>query len=149
VSLRSRINDDLKAAIRAAAPKRRDALRLLLAAIQQREVDERRALGDAEVIGVIERLARQRREAIEQFEKGGRADLAEKERFELELLQSYLPQALSDAEIESAVNEAIGATRASAPGDIGKVMAALKSRLVGRADLSKVAALVKARLSGG
>lgn len=148
MSLKARINDDLKAAMRAGESRRRDALRLLLAALQQREVDERKELADADVLGVIEKLVKQRRESIAQFEKGGRADLAANEKFELALLQAYLPQALSDAEIEAAVAEALVATAAKAPSDMGKVMGALKGKLAGRADMGKVSALVKARLAG-
>lgn len=148
MSLKARINDDLKAAMRAGEARRRDALRLLLAALQQREVDERKELADADVLGVIEKLVKQRRESIAQFEKGGRPDLAENEKFELALLQAYLPQAMSDAEIEAAVAEALVATAAKAPSDMGKVMGALKGKLAGRADMGKVSALVKARLAG-
>jgi len=148
MSLKARINDDLKAAMRASAAQRRDALRLLLAAVKQREVDERKELGEAEVIAVIDKLIKQRREAITQFEKGGRQDLAQGERFELEVLQAYMPQAMSDAEIEAAVAEAIAVAGAKAPSDMGKVMGALKGKLAGRADMGKVSALVKSKLSG-
>jgi len=148
MSLKSRINDDVKAAMRAGDAQRRDALRLLLAAVKQREVDERRELTDADVVSVIDRMTKQRRESIAQFEKGGRQDLAQKEQFELGLLQGYMPQALSDAEIATAVAEAITATGAQAPADMGKVMGALKARLAGRADMGKVSALVKSKLSG-
>lgn len=147
MSLKARINDDVKTAMRAGEAQRRDALRLLLAALQQREVDERKELGDAEVIAVIDKLIKQRREAIAQFEKGGRQDLARNERFELELLQGYMPQAMSESDIEAAVAEAIAATGAKAPSDMGKVMGALKGKLAGRADMGKVSALVKAKLS--
>lgn len=148
MSLKSRINDDVKAAMRAGDAGRRDALRLLLAAVKQREVDERRELTDADVVSVIDRMTKQRRESIAQFEKGGRQDLAQKEHFELGLLQGYMPQALSDAEIATAVAEAVSATGAQAPSDMGKVMGALKSKLAGRVDMSKVSALVKAKLAG-
>ena len=148
MSLKARINDDVKAAMRAGDARRRDALRLLLAAVKQREVDERRELTDADVVSVIDRMTKQRRESIAQFEKGGRQDLAQKEQFELGLLQGYMPQALSDAEIATAVAEAISATGAQAPADMGKVMGALKAKLAGRADMGKVSALVKAKLSG-
>jgi uncharacterized protein YqeY len=148
MSLKSRINDDVKAAMRGGDARRRDALRLLLAAVKQREVDERRELTDADVVSVIDRMIKQRRESIAQFEKGGRQDLAQKEQFELELLQGYMPQALSDAEIATAVAEAISATGAKAPADMGKVMGALKGKLAGRSDMSKVSALVKAKLAG-
>ena len=148
MTLKSRVNDDLKAAMRTGDARRRDALRLLLAAVKQREVDERKELGDADVVGVIERMIKQRRESIAQFEKGGREDLAQNERFESDLLQGYMPQALSDAEIATAVAEAISATGAQAPSDMGKVMGALKGKLAGRADMSKVSALVKSKLAG-
>ena len=148
MTLKSRINDDLKAAMRTGDARRRDALRLLLAAVKQREVDERKELGDADIVGVIERMIKQRRESIAQFEKGGREDLARNERFENDLLQGYMPQALSDAEIATAVAEAIAQSGAKAPSDMGKVMGALKSKLAGKADMSKVSALVKSRLAG-
>jgi len=148
VSLKSRINDDVKAAMRGGDARRRDALRLLLAALKQREVDERKDLADADVVATIERLIKQRRESIAQFEKGGRLDLAQNEQFELDLLQTYMPQALSDAEIAAAVAEAITAAGAKTPSDMGKVMAALKGKLAGRADMSKVSGLVKAKLAG-
>jgi uncharacterized protein len=148
VSLKARINDDLKTAMRAGAAQRRDALRLLLAALQQREVDERKELGDADVVAVIDKMIKQRREAITQFEKGGRQDLVKNEQFEIDLLQTYMPQALSDAEIEAAVAEAVTATGAAAPSDMGKVMGVLKGKLAGKADMSKVSALVKAKLAG-
>ena len=148
MSLKSRINDDVKAAMRAGDAQRRDALRLLLAAVKQREVDERRELTDADVVSVIDRMTKQRRESIAQFEKGGRQDLAQKEQFELGLLQGYMPQALSDAEIAIAVAEAISATGAKAPADMGKVMGVLKAKLAGRADMAKVSALVKSKLAG-
>lgn len=146
--LKQRINDDLKAAMRSGEARRRDAMRLILAALKQREVDERKELADADVVAVIDKMIKQRREAIAQFEKGGRQDLAEKEQFELGVLQAYMPQALSEAEIEAAVTEAIAAAGAKAPSDMGKVMGALKSKLAGKADMAKVSALVKARLAG-
>ncbi|HKA43504.1 MAG TPA: GatB/YqeY domain-containing protein [Burkholderiales bacterium] len=148
MSLKARINDDLKAAMRGADARRRDALRLLLAALKQREVDERKELGDAEVVAVVEKLIKQRRESIAQFEKGGRRDLVQNETYELELLQMYMPQGLSDAEVAAAIAEAIAATGAKAPSDMGKVMGVLKGKLAGRADMSKVSALVKAKLAG-
>ena len=144
--LKQRINDELKAAMRSGDARLRDAMRLLLAALKQREVDERKELTDAEVVAVVEKMIKQRREAIAQFEKGGRQDLAEKEQFELGVLQAYMPQALSDAEIEAAVTEAISASGAKSSSDMGKVMGALKGKLSGRADMGKVSALVKSRL---
>ena len=146
--LKARINDDVKAAMRGGDARRRDALRLLLAALQQREVDERKELADADVVAVIERMIKQRRESIAQFEKGGRQDLAQKEQHELDLLQGYMPQAMSDAEIATAVADAIAAAGAKAPSDMGKVMGALKAKLAGRADMSKISALVKSKLAG-
>ena len=148
MSLKARINDDLKAAMRAGDARRRDALRLLLAAVKQREVDERKELDDAELVGVIERMMKQRRESIAQFEKGGRQDLAQNERYESDLLQGYMPQALSDAEIAAAVADAISAVGAKSSADMGKVMGALKGKLAGKADMGKVSALVKSKLAG-
>jgi uncharacterized protein YqeY len=148
LSLKQRVNDDVKTAMRGGDARRRDALRLLTAALKQREVDERKELADADVVAVIERMIKQRREAIAQFEKGGRQDLAQNEQYEIGLLQAYMPQALSDAEIEAAVAEAITAAGAKAPSDMGKVMGALKGKLAGRADMSKVSALVRTKLSG-
>ena len=148
MSLKARISDDLKTAMRSGNAGRRDAIRLVLAALKQREVDERRELSDADIIAVIDKMIKQRRESIAQFEKGGRQDLADREKFELDVLQAYMPQALSDAEIESAITAALRESAASAPSDMGKVMAVLKPRLAGRADMGKVSALVKSRLAG-
>jgi len=148
MSLKVRIHDDVKAAMRAGDARRRDALRLLTAALKQREVDERKELGDADVVAVIDRMIKQRREAIVQFEKGGRADLAQNEQFEIGIFQVYMPQALSDAEIEAAIAEAMTAAGARAPSDMGKVMGLLKGKLAGKADMTKVSALVKSRLAG-
>jgi uncharacterized protein YqeY len=147
MSLKTRINDDVKAAMRAGETRRRDTLRLLLAALKQREVDERKELADADVVAVIDKMIKQRRESIAQFEKGGRQDLADQEQFEVGVLQAYMPQALSDAEIAAAVAEAIAVAGAKAPSDMGKVMGVLKSKLAGRADMGKVSSLVKAKLS--
>jgi len=148
MSLKTRINDDVKAAMRGGDARRRDALRLLLAALKQREVDERKDLADADVVAVIDKMIKQRREAIAQFEKGGRQDLAQNEQLELDLLQTYMPQALSDDAVEAAVAEAIAVAGAKAPSDMGKVMGALKGKLAGRADMTKVSALVRAKLAG-
>ena len=146
--LKDRINDDVKTAMRAGDTRRRDALRLLTAALKQREVDERKDLTDADVVAVIDRMIKQRREAIAQFEKGGRQDLAQNEQFEIAALQAYMPQALSDAEIDAAIAEVLAATGAKTPSDMGKVMGALKGKLAGKADMTKVSALVKAKLAG-
>ena len=146
--LKDRINDDVKAAMRAGDTRRRDALRLLTAALKQREVDERKDLADADIVAVIDKMIKQRREAITQFEKGGRQDLAQNEQFEIAALQAYMPQALSDAEIDAAIAEVLAATGAKASSDMGKVMGALKGKLAGKADMTKVSALVKAKLAG-
>jgi uncharacterized protein YqeY len=149
LTLKSRVNDDLKAAMRTGDARRRDALRLLLAAVKQREVDERKELGDADIVGVIERMIKQRRESIAQFEQASRKDLADAEKFELELLSGYLPQPMSDAEVQQELQKAISESGASGIKDMGKVMALLKPRLAGRADMGKVSNLVKSRLSAG
>jgi hypothetical protein len=138
----------MKAAMRARDAARLSAIRLLLAAIKQREVDERVELSDAEVLSVIEKMIKQRRESISQFEQAARPELAEAEKRELELLAAYLPQQASDAEIEQAIAAALAESGASGIKDMGKVMAALKARLAGRADMAKISGLVKARLSG-
>jgi uncharacterized protein len=146
MTLKSRINEDVKAAMRAGDARRRDALRLLLAALKQREVDERKVLADGDVIAVVEKLIKQRRDSISQFEQAARQDLADAEKFELEVLRTYMPQPLSDVEIEAAVAAAIEESGATGASDIGKVMAVLKPRLAGRAEMGKVSALVKAKL---
>ena len=138
----------MKAAMRARDAARLSAIRLILAAIKQKEVDERVELSDAEVIGVLEKMIKQRRESIAQYEKAARTDLAEAEKFELGVLSAYLPQQLGEAEIQNAIQAAVTETGASGVKDMGKVMALLKTRLAGRADMGKVSALVKARLSG-
>ncbi|MET0217632.1 MAG: GatB/YqeY domain-containing protein [Burkholderiales bacterium] len=147
MSLKARITEDMKAAMRARDSQRLSAIRLLLAAIKQREVDERRDLSDADVLATIDKMVKQRRDSIAQFQAGGREDLARNEQFEVTLLQGYLPAALSDAELAQAVSDAIAASGAQGPQEMGKVMALLKARLAGRVDLSKVSAIVKARLA--
>ena len=137
----------MKAAMRAGNAKRRDAIRLLQAAIKQREVDERVELDDAAVVAVIEKMLKQRKDSIAQYEAAHRHDLADAEKYETEVLQAYMPQALSDKEVENAVNEAISAVGAKGQQDMGRVMAALKPKLSGRADMSKVSGLVKNRLA--
>ena len=148
MSLKTRISDDLKTAMRGGDTSRRDAIRLVLAAMKQREVDERKELSDAEIVAIIDKMIKQRRESIAQFEKGGRQDLADQEKFELGVLQAYMPQALSDAEVERAIAAAVQETGAKGPSDMGKVMAVLKPQLAGRADMGKVSSLVKSRLTG-
>jgi uncharacterized protein YqeY len=146
--LRDQINDDLKTAMRGGDAAQRDALRLLTAALKQKEVDERKDLADADVVSIIDKMIKQRRDSIAQFDQGGRADLAEKERFEISVLQRYMPAALSEAEIDAAIAEAIADAGAKGPADMGKVMSPLKAKLAGRADMSKVSARVKAKLAG-
>ena len=138
----------MKSAMRAKDSARLSAIRLILAAIKQKEVDERVELSDAGVVGILEKMIKQRRESIAQFEKAARNDLADAEKFELGVLSGYLPQQLSDSQVQEEIAKAISETGASGVKDMGKVMAALKSRLAGRADMGKVSALVKARLSG-
>jgi uncharacterized protein YqeY len=134
--------------MRAKDSARLSAIRLVLAAIKQKEVDERVELSDGDVVSVLEKMIKQRRESIAQFEKGGRADLADAEKAELQVLSGYLPAQMSDAAVEHAIQAAISETGAAGPKDMGKVMAALKSRLAGKADMGKVSALVKGKLSG-
>ena len=146
--LKSRITDDMKAAMRAKDAPRLGAIRLLLAALKQKEVDERVELTDTDVISIIEKMIKQRRDSITQYEAGGRKDLADAEKFEITVLQAYMPQALSEAEIAAAIAEAVQASGAKAMSDMGKVMAVLKPKLAGRADMGKVSALVKSKLAG-
>jgi uncharacterized protein YqeY len=134
--------------MRARDSARLSAIRLILAAIKQKEVDERIELSDADVVSVLEKMIKQRRESIAQFEKAARHDLAEAEKFELGVLSAYLPQQMGDAEIQQEVAKAISECAASGVKDMGKVMALLKPRLAGRADMGKVSSLVKTRLSG-
>lgn len=148
MTLKTCINDDMKAALRAKEAARLSAIRLLLAAIKQKEVDERITLDDAQVVTIVERLLKQRRESIAQYEKAGREDLAAAERFEAEVLGGYLPAQLSAAEVDQAIVEVITQTGAAGPKDMGRVMGALKARLAGRADMGAVSAQVKARLAG-
>ena len=146
MGLRTQINEDMKAAMRAKQAQRLSAIRLLLAAIKQREVDERKELDDKQIIGVIEKMIKQRRESVTQYEKASRTDLVDVEKFELEVLQAYMPQPLSPAEIEAAVAAAVDESGAQSVRDMGKVMAILKSKLAGRADMGAVSAMVKGRL---
>ena len=137
----------MKAAMRAREVERLSAIRLILAAIKQVEVDERKDLSDPEIISVIEKMMKQRRDSIAQFQAAGRKDLADKETFELGLLSSYLPQQLSDEEIASEVARIVAQTGAKGVSDMGKVMGLLKARLAGRADMATVSALVKTKLA--
>ena len=138
----------MKTAMRAKDSARLSAIRLLLSGIKQREVDERKELTDADVVSVIEKMIKQRRESIAQYEKAARNDLADVEKFELQLLSGYLPQQMSDGEIQQEVSKAVAESGASGIKDMGKVMAVLKPRLAGKADMGKVSNLVKSKLSG-
>ncbi|MEW5880873.1 MAG: GatB/YqeY domain-containing protein [Pseudomonadota bacterium] len=146
MNLKDRINEDMKAALRAKDAARLSAIRLLLAAIKQKEVDERIVADDAAVTSIVEKLIKQRRDSIEQFAKAGRTDLVEKEKAELDLLMGYLPQQLSESELAAMVDAAIAESGAAGPQAMGKVMALLKPRVAGRADMGKVSALVKSKL---
>jgi uncharacterized protein len=148
MALREQLNEDMKTAMKAREPAKLGALRLLLAAVKQREVDERITLDDAGVVSVVEKMIKQRRDSISQFEKGARQDLADKEKFEIAVLEGYLPQQLSQAEIDAIISEALTATGAKSAADMGKVMGAVKPKLAGRADMGKVSALVKGKLAG-
>jgi uncharacterized protein YqeY len=147
MTLKGRILEDMKTALRAKDTARLSAVRLLLAAIKQREVDERIELTDADVVAVIDKMLKQRRDSIRQYGDAGRQDLVRAEEFEVQVLTSYMPSGLSDAEVEAAVAEAIATTGAKSAQDMGKVMSALKSRLAGRADMAKVSALVRGKLA--
>jgi uncharacterized protein YqeY len=148
MTLKARITEDMKTAMRARDAGRLSAIRLLLAAIKQREVDERRELSDADVLAVIDKMVKQRRDSIAQFTAGNRMDLVANEQAELAVLATYQPQQLSEAEVDAAIEAAIAATGASGPAGMSKIMAELKAKLAGRADMSAVSARVKARLAG-
>ena len=147
MTLKERINEDIKAAMRARETARLAAIRLLMAAIKQKEVDERIQLDDAAVVPVIDKMLKQRRDSIAQYQAAGRQDLVDAEKFEADLLQTYMPAGLSDDEISAAVAAAVAETGAAGPGDMGKVMAVLKPRLAGRADMTEVSKRVKAALT--
>ena len=147
MSLKARITDDMKTAMRAKETARLGTIRLLLAAIKQKEVDERTELDDAAVSSIVEKLIKQRKDSISQFQAAGRDDLVAAEQAELVVLQAYLPEQLSAAEVETAVATAIAESGASSAKDMGKVMGLLKPRLAGRADMGQVSALIKARLA--
>jgi uncharacterized protein len=147
MTLKTAIAEDMKAALRAKDAARLSTIRMLLAAIKQREVDERIELTDADVLAIIDKMIKQRKDSIAQFEAGQRADLVAAERAEIEVLRAYLPPPLSEGEIDTLVAEAVAATGASGVAGIGKVMAALKPKLAGRADLGAVSAKVKTKLA--
>ncbi len=146
MSLKQQITDDMKSAMRAKETARLGAIRLLLAAMKQREVDERIELTDTDIITIIEKMNKQRRDSINQYEAAGRQELADVEKFEMSVLQNYLPQPLTEAEVLAEIDAAIAATGAVSAQDMGKVMAMVKPKFVGRADMSKVSGLIKARL---
>ncbi|MFO1468624.1 MAG: GatB/YqeY domain-containing protein [Steroidobacteraceae bacterium] len=148
MSLKERITEDMKAAMRSGEKERLGAIRMITAAIKQREVDERITLDDAQVTSVIEKMIKQRKESLVQFQAGGREDLAAKESAEITLLQGYLPAQLSDAELDQLIQEAVAATGAASIKDMGKVMGMIKNKAAGRADMGAVGAKIKARLGG-
>ncbi|HEY6452253.1 MAG TPA: GatB/YqeY domain-containing protein [Steroidobacteraceae bacterium] len=147
MSLKQRVQDDMKAAMRSGEKDRLGTVRLILAAIKQREIDERIMLDDAQVIAVLEKMGKQRRESIAQFEAGGRSDLVAKEHAELVVINAYMPAALSAAELDALIDAAIAETGAATIKDMGKVMGLIKSRAQGRADMAAVGSRIKARLS--
>ena len=146
--MKARITEDMKSAMRSGEKDRLATIRLILAAIKQREVDERIALDDTQVLVVLEKMIKQRREAIAQFEAGNRPDLVAKETAEIGVLQAYLPAQLGEAELDGIIAEAIASTGAASVKDMGKVMAAVKAKAAGRADMGAVSARIKAKLSG-
>jgi uncharacterized protein len=148
MSLKTRVTDDMKSAMKAKDALRLSAIRLLLAALKQKEVDERVELTDADVLGIIDKMVKQRRDSIAQYQSAGRQDLADVEAFEIGVLSTYMPQQLSDVEVAQSIADAIAETGAQGAKDIGKVMTLLKPRLAGKADLAKVSGLVRAKLAG-
>jgi uncharacterized protein YqeY len=148
MSLKERITDDMKAAMRSGEKERLGVIRMITSAIKQREVDERITLDDAQVLSVLEKMIKQRKESVVQFQAGNRPDLVEKESAEITLLQGYLPSPLSDTEIDALIQDAIAATGAASIKDMGKVMAVIKGKAQGRADMAAVGAKIKAKLGG-
>jgi len=148
MSLKERITDDMKAAMRSGEKERLGLIRMITAAIKQREVDERITLDDAQVLSVLEKMIKQRKESLVQFQAGNRQDLVDKEAAEITLLQGYLPSQLSDAEIDALISDAIRATGAASIKDMGKVMGLIKGKAQGRVDLGQVGAKIKAKLGG-
>jgi uncharacterized protein YqeY len=148
MSLKERITDDMKAAMRSGEKERLGVIRMITSAIKQREVDERISLDDAQVLSVLEKMIKQRKESLVQFQAGNRQDLVDKESAEITLLQGYLPSQLSDADVDGLINDAIAASGAGSIKDMGKVMAIIKGKAQGRADMAAVGAKIKARLSG-
>lgn len=148
MTLKERITEDMKSAMRASDKERLSTIRMVQAAIKQREVDERIALDDAQVLAVLEKMVKQRRESIAAFEQGGRADLADKEKAEIQILAAYLPEQLTEAEVDALIQAAIAETGAASMKDMGKVMGAVKAKAAGRADMGAVSARIKAALGG-
>jgi uncharacterized protein YqeY len=148
MTLKERISEDMKTAMRSGEKDRLAVIRLLQAAIKQREVDERITLDDAQITSVLEKMIKQRKESVVAFEKGGRADLVAKENSEIAVLQPYLPAQLSEAELDALITEAIGSTGAASIKDMGKVMGVVKSKAAGKADMGAVGARIKAKLGG-
>ena len=146
--LRERLNDEIKAAMKAREQEKLNALRLMLSAVKQREVDERITLDDAGVIAVVEKMIKQRKDSISQYEKAARQDLADKEKFEIGVIEAYLPQQLGQDEIDTIVADAIQSTGAKSPADMGKVMGVVKAKAAGKADMGAVGARIKAKLGG-
>jgi len=146
MALREKLNEDIKAAMKAREAERLAALRLMLSAVKQREVDERITLDDAGVVSVVEKMIKQRKDSIAQYEKAARQDLADKEKYEISVIEAYLPKQLSQAEVEVVVAEAIASTGAKSPADMGKVMGVVKPKLAGKADMGKVSGMVKQKL---
>ena len=147
-TLKERITDDMKAAMRSGEKERLGVIRMITAAIKQREVDERITLDDAQVLSVLEKMIKQRKESVEQFKAGNRSDLADKEAAEIILLQGYMPAQLSAAELDALINDAIAAAGAASIKDMGKVMGLIKTKAQGRADMGAVGAKIKAKLGG-
>jgi uncharacterized protein len=146
MSLRQQVQDDMKSALKAGDKARLAVVRLILAAIRQREVDERIELDDAQVVETLDRMVKQRRESITQYEQGGRDDLASQERYEIEVIRHYLPEPLTDTEVDAVIDAAVAETGASSIKDMGRVMAIVKPKVQGRADMGAVSARVKSRL---
>lgn len=146
--LKQRLQNDMKAALKGGEKRRLGVIRLILAAVKQREVDERIELDDTQVLVVLDKMVKQRRDSASQYEAAGRPELAEQENYEIEILQGYLPQPLTEGEIATLVTEAIAGTGAASAQDMGKVMAQLKPKIQGRADMGAVSALVKKELGG-
>ena len=148
MTLKTRITDDMKTAMKARETARLAAIRLLLAAVRQKEIDERVDLGDAGVVAVIEKLTKQRKDSVAQYEAAGRQELADAEKFEITVLAAYLPEKMGSTEVAAAVEAALAETGATGPADMGRLMAILKPRLAGKADMAEVSKLVKAALAG-